>query len=456
MPFKLCGLDSSRGAETTRSRDTYERRRRSYYRLVGQRYPKSFSVVEVCAGAGGQSLGLHKAGFSHSLAVEIDPTAADTLAANLGVPVAVGDAADRNVWDPRDHEGVTLFAGGVPCPPFSIAGKQLGSADERDLFAWAIEQVGIMQPRAVMLENVRGLSAPRFAAYRQRVIDRLDEYGYVGEWKLLHASDFGVPQLRPRFVLVAMRPEDHAYFHFPDGAGIQKLTVGDALHGLMSDQGWKWADEWRLLANDVGPTLVGGSKKHGGADLGPSRAKLAWSKLHVDGRGIADSAPQASAPSARVAAPRLTNEMAARIQGWSSADSWEFSGRKTSQYRQIGNAFPPPVAEAVGLAISAALKNQGKPRVDVRELVDLHDPVYRALTRATRALSLADLIKAQSEGDVALVERKIAALSRDFEVERIEDAAGEVRYRLGDFKGFTGQQHHTRHDFFAQSKNLVS
>ena len=188
------------------------------------------TVVEVCAGAGGQSLGLHKAGFSHSLAVEIDATAADTLRSNLGAPVAVGDAASSDVWDPHDYRDVTLLAGGVPCPPFSIAGKQLGSSDERDLFAWAIEQVGVMRPRAVMLENVRGLSAPRFSAYRQRVVDRLDEYGYVGEWKLLHASDFGVPQLRPRFVLVAMRPEDHAYFHFPDTDTRETTTVGDALY----------------------------------------------------------------------------------------------------------------------------------------------------------------------------------------------------------------------------------
>lgn len=139
-----------------------------------------FSVVEICAGAGGQSLGLHKAGFSHQIAIEIDETAAETLRTNLGVKVVVGDVADTSVWNPVEHAGVTLLAGGVPCPPFSIAGKQLGSSDERDLFAWAIEQVAVIKPRAVMLENVRGLAGPRFAAYRQRVIDRLGELGYVG------------------------------------------------------------------------------------------------------------------------------------------------------------------------------------------------------------------------------------------------------------------------------------
>ncbi|GLJ62682.1 hypothetical protein GCM10017576_28130 [Microbacterium barkeri] len=157
-----------------------------------------YSVVEVCAGAGGQSLGLHKAGFDHAIAIEIDETAAETLRTNGGWRVEVGDVADPAVWRPEEFEGVSLFAGGVPCPPFSVAGKQLGSSDERDLFAWAIEQVAVLRPRAVMLENVRGLSGPRFSAYRQRVLDRLSDLGYVGGWRLLQASDFGVPQLRHR------------------------------------------------------------------------------------------------------------------------------------------------------------------------------------------------------------------------------------------------------------------
>jgi DNA (cytosine-5)-methyltransferase 1 len=428
----------------------------SYYRHVNDTKAPEYTVVEVCAGAGGQSLGLHKAGFEHSLAIEIDPTAASTLTANLGAPVAVGDVANPEVWDPRDHAGVTLFAGGVPCPPFSIAGKQLGSSDERDLFAWAIEQVGVIQPRAVMLENVRGLSSPRFAGYRQHVIDRLDKHGYVGEWKLLHASDFGVPQLRPRFVLVALRPEDHAYFRFPEPNELARTTVGDALHDLMAARGWAGAVEWRALANDVGPTLVGGSKKHGGADLGPTRAKEGWAKLHVDGRGIADAAPDPDAPSPAEWHPRLTIEMAARVQGWKPDDEWVFSGRKTSQYRQIGNAFPPPVAEAVGSRIIAALQNEGMPREDLGRSVDLHDPIYRALANASDALSLADLVLVQNEGSVASIERKITALSHDFDVEVVTDSSGVTRYRLGVFKGFTGQQDHMRHSFLAQHRNRVS
>jgi len=145
-------------------------------------------VVEICAGAGGQSLGLELAGFEHELAVELDPNACATLRSNRPHwKVAQGDVASPAVWSPADYAGIDLLAGGVPCPPFTIAGKQLGAIDERDLFAWAIELCGVVAPRALLLENVRGLSLPRFAAYRQHVLDRLAEFGYAADWRLLHA-----------------------------------------------------------------------------------------------------------------------------------------------------------------------------------------------------------------------------------------------------------------------------
>lgn len=418
--------------------------------------PDDYTVVEVCAGAGGQSLGLHKAGFRHQLAVEIDETAAQTLKQNLRVPIAVGDAASTQVWDPRDHVGVTLLAGGVPCPPFSVAGKQLGSSDERDLFAWTIEQVSIIRPRAIMLENVRGLSSMRFAAYRQRVLDRLDAEGYVGEWKLLYAADFGVPQLRPRFVLVAMSADDHRHFHWPDHSTSERVTVGGALHSLMASEGWPFADEWRTLADGVGPTLVGGSKKHGGADLGPTRAKQAWAQLFVDGRGVANQPPTSDAPSATEVMPRLTIEMTARIQGWHPDDNWIFAGRKTSQYRQIGNAFPPPVAQAVGTSIASALSHQAARRGDLATSIGLQDPIYKALASSARPLSLDELLVAQQEDSLAAVERKLAAIKHDFELEVLHGQDGTLRYKLGAFKGFTGQRDHSRHSFVVENRNRVS
>ncbi len=306
------------------------------------------SVLEICAGAGGQSSGLEMAGFGHSLAVEIDRDAAATLRLNRpGWDVHEGDVRDITG---REYKGIDLLAGGVPCPPFSIAGKQLGADDERDLFPEAIRLVREARPAAVMLENVKGLASARFTPYRQSILDALDDMGYDADWQLFNSSEFGVPQLRPRFILVAMKRRHFRRFEWPRALGTPP-TVGRVLYPLMASRGWEGAAEWAKRANSIAPTIVGGSRKHGGADLGPTRAKLAWLQLGVDGKGIADEAPAPGAPLDHV--PRLTNDMAARIQGFDA--SWEFAGRKTSVYRQIGNAFPPPVARAIGGSIAEAL-----------------------------------------------------------------------------------------------------
>lgn len=316
--------------------------------LRGASLTVQLSTLEICAGAGGQSYGLEAAGFAHELAVEIDKDAAATLRLNRPTwDVVEGDV--RNIRG-QDYRGIDLLAGGVPCPPFSVAGKQLGADDERDLFPEALRLVREARPSAVMLENVKGLATGRFDTYRQEILDELSRLGYEADWQLLFSSEFGVPQLRPRFILVALRRSKFPKFEWPRAVGTPP-TVGETLRPLMAANGWTGAGGWARRANGIAPTIVGGSKKHGGADLGPTRAKAAWARLGVDGRGVADMAPLADAPELHM--PRLTNQMVARIQGFDSG--WQFSGRKTSVYRQIGNAFPPPVARGVGASISQAL-----------------------------------------------------------------------------------------------------
>ena len=307
------------------------------------------TCLEICAGAGGQSLGLEQAGFAHVAAVEIDPDACATL--RLNWPDWDVQQLDVHHFKSIDYQGVDLLAGGVPCPPFSIAGKQLGADDERDLFPQALRLVEECEPAAVMLENVRGLATARFARYREQVLARLHELGYRTYWQVLNASEFGVPQLRPRFILVAMRPEVAEHFQWPTPVGTPP-TVGETLRDLMAAGGWAGAGAWAARANGIGPTLVGGSRKHGGPDLGPTRAREAWLKLGVDGKGLADAPPGPAVPASHT--PRLTLQMAAALQGF--PPGWRFSGRKTAGYRQIGNAFPPPVARAVGGCLRSAIE----------------------------------------------------------------------------------------------------
>ena len=315
----------------------------------------SFSSIEICAGAGGQALGLEQAGFGHASLVEIDAHACQTLRVNR--PHWNITEGDLHHYSAEKWKGVELFAGGVPCPPFSKAGKQLGNQDERDLFPEALRLVSECKPQAVMLENVRGILDSVFDEYRAKLIADLKKLGYIAEWRLLNASDFGVPQLRPRVVFVALKKDVAGYFNWPSALVLPPPTVGHVLFDLMAENGWLGAKQWRERACDIAPTLVGGSKKHGGPDLGPTRAKKAWASIGVDGMGIANTAPEKDF----MGMPRLTVRMAARIQGF--PDQWQFSGKKTAAYRQIGNAFPPPVACAVGTQIQAALNAAAKPKL---------------------------------------------------------------------------------------------
>lgn len=319
-------------------------------------YVCMLTSVEICAGAGGQALGLEWAGFEHIAAVEVDSDACNTLRANR--PEWNVAEQDLHEWDPSHYRGVDLFAGGVPCPPFSVAGKQLGSDDDRDLFPRALDIIEVLEPKAVMLENVKGLLSKRFAGYRNEIISRFGELGYVVDWRLINSSDYGVPQLRPRSILVATHKDLEGCFVWPETRPEEALTVGETLHDLIAANGWEGADEWAQNANKIAPTLVGGSKKHGGPDLGPTRAKAAWAALGVNGKSIAEEAPLPGFQDL----PRLTVRMAARIQGF--PDQWLITGRKTAAYRQVGNAFPPPVSHAIGSEIAKLLNLNVESRND--------------------------------------------------------------------------------------------
>lgn len=335
-----------------------------------------YTSVEVCAGAGGQALGLHNAGFKHAALIEIDRDACQTLRDNIrekpewsGCKVI---EADLREFDPAglglEPGELDLLAGGVPCPPFSAAGKQLGRDDERDLFPTMLALVDDLDPKAVMIENVRGLLDPKFSEYREEIVKGLETLGYeVCYWDTLEAKNYGVPQLRPRAILVAMKPEYAQYFEHKKPAETKQVSVGEALHDSMRARYDAVADDPRAekafkdwyekALEGVAPTVVGGSKKHGGADLGPTRAKRAWAALGVCGLGVANEPDEMKDKDRDLfasAGPKLTVSQAALIQGFD--EDWHFSGRKTAAYRQVGNAFPPPVAQAVGEQIYTAFE----------------------------------------------------------------------------------------------------
>ena len=308
------------------------------------------STLELCAGAGGQALGLEQAGIAHAGLIEINHHACATLRYNRP-SWNVLECDLHEFTDASAFSHVDIVSGGLPCPPFSKAGKQLGDLDERNLFPVAIDIIDQIRPRAVMIENVRGILDAIFEDYRTYLAGELRKLGYKTAWRLLNASDFGVPQLRPRVVFVAIENDYADYFKWPVPRALPSTTVGGTLHDLMSANGWPGAAAWCKRADEIAPTIVGGSTKHGGPDLGPTRAKRAWAQLGVNGHTLAEHAPGPDFPPN--GDPRLTVRMVARLQGF--PDNWIFSGKKTNAYRQAGNAFPPPVAHSVAAKLVECL-----------------------------------------------------------------------------------------------------
>lgn len=330
--------------------------------MGSRKMAKGLSSLELCAGAGGQALGLEQAGFSHEALVEIDAHCCTTLRLNRPNWHVIEDDLSRFKNHAKAFAGVDLVAGGLPCPPFSVAGKQLGASDERNLFPAALSVIDAVRPKAVMIENVRGFLDAVFEDYREKLKGQLKKLGYTTVWRLLNASNFGVPQLRPRVVIVALRHEYFDTFEWPMENTHNAPTVGQTLRDLMGAHGWRGVRSWVERADEIAPTIVGGSKKHGGPDLGPTRARRAWEALGVNGSTIAEEAPARD----HIGMPRLTVRMVARLQGF--PDNWEFAGRKTAAYRQVGNAFPPPVARAVAEKVLQAISKRRSARRTASQL----------------------------------------------------------------------------------------
>jgi site-specific DNA-cytosine methylase len=217
-----------------------------------------------------------------------------------------------------------------------------------------IELVCSVEPKAVLLENVPDLAeGPEFEIDRDWMGVRLEEAGYRTAWKILNAADFGVPQNRRSSFLVALKEPYFSRFSWPEPDGRPAPTVGQVLGPSMASRGWPGAEDWAKGADRIAPALVGGSDRRGGADLGPTGSKKAWAMLGVNGNSVGDEPPGVDFPVDEM--PKLTVEQAAQIQ--SIPEEWTFAGGKTSRYRQIGHAMPPPLAAAVGRAIAAALRS---------------------------------------------------------------------------------------------------
>lgn len=372
--------------------------------------------IELFSGAGGLALGTHAAGFQHEVLVEWNADACATLRANVARR-AVADVehwtvvqGDIREFDFSPYEGTDLVAGGPPCQPFSIGGKHNGSSDDRNMIPEFVRAVREIRPRAFMMENVRGLTRPGFRPYFDYVllalsrptVARLDtetwqehlarleaaspsDLTYDVSYQVLNAADFGVPQKRHRVFIVGFRSDLGVDFAFPTpthsaGAlkdaqesgeywsrhGVRRRdAIADRSISMRFPLGACSSAPWRTVRDAIAdlpepresresPTVTNhrlqpGARPypgHTGSDL-DTPAKT----LKAGDHGVPGGENMLRRPDDSVR--YFTIREAARIQTF--PDGWQFEGAWSEAMRQIGNAVPVALAEAVARSVRHAL-----------------------------------------------------------------------------------------------------
>ncbi|WP_112466940.1 DNA cytosine methyltransferase [Streptomyces triticisoli] len=316
--------------------------------------------VDVCSGAGGLALGLERAGFDPVLLLDHKRQACETLRWNRPPwNVLEMDLLD---FDPVEHQesyDVDLLSAGLPRVQSSATKRRPDSGLELGLLKATVYLMHAMQPRALLIENVPGLvDDPAFEEVRAFIRNELAHLHYGLHWFVVNAADFGVPQDRKQGVLVALKEPFARNFCIPAPTVSQHVTVGEALRPSMSARGWIGAEAWAAQADQLAPTLVGGSERRGGADLGLSGTKRAWARMGINGGALSNEVPGRDGvqESDTSGSPlkKITVDQAAALQSFPT--DWIITGRKTVRYRQIAHASPPPVGEALGKAIAEALR----------------------------------------------------------------------------------------------------
>ncbi|MFK0382445.1 DNA cytosine methyltransferase [Agrobacterium sp. NPDC090273] len=325
-------------------------------------------AMELCAGAGGQAIGLLGAGFDVVALYDSAPVAAATLKKNLWWNVREKKLQDVTDAELRRYRGIDLLAGGIECKAYSRVGRQRGPADDRNLFEEAVRIVRAVKPKTFFFENVEGFTHNKFIEYRSEIIRRLQRSGYRVEIHGLNANDFGLAQTRKRIVIVGVRNDMPNAFQLPIGLPAEKPGVAylrDLLFPHLNkghETYDRWARAWlEKFGNRPSNTIL--------AKLPDAQPKIVddWREkgFEIDVAKLMKPALTPEEISDPDVLPHLTIEVARQLQGFPQA--WHFHGdNPRSIFEQIGNAFPPQVAMAMGLSIMTVL--DGKRRDVVERL----------------------------------------------------------------------------------------
>lgn len=354
-------------------------------------YADNRDVISLFSGAMGLDIGLEKAGLNVVIGQDFDESCVKTMQAN-GHNVLGGDIREIDPCKLLELTGLSvgepfLICGGLPCQPFSTAGKRLGINDPRgSLFMDFIRMIDYIRPRFFVMENVKGImSAPlkhvplaerdendpkqRLGTVLDVILAEFDKLGYKTVYGVLDAVNYGVPQFRERFVLIGSRDNENIFLPLPthfqmhQDKSYQWKTVRDAIADLEFDKGecatlseerlkfLKMIPEggnWRDLPENIIPIAMGGAYKSGGGKVGFYR-RLSYDQPSPT---VVTSPVQKATMMCHPTQDRpLSIKEYARIQQF--PDNWIFTGTTAAKYRQIGNAVPVGLAEAIGKAVCA-------------------------------------------------------------------------------------------------------
>lgn len=337
---------------------------------------KSYKCIELFAGAGGLALGLEQAGFSEVALIEIDKTACETLKTNRPnwnvINDDIVDFSKRDLLKEFNLESgeLDLLSGGYPCQAFSYAGKKLGLKDVRGtMFYYYAEFIGQLKPKMFLAENVKGLTSHDGGRTLETMIGVFEDLGYVVEWEILNAWDYGVAEKRQRVVIIGIREDlsDKISFSYPEPYEY-KPVLKDVLQDVPESVGAKYPESkkkvfdlvppggyWRDLPDDVAREYMKSCYFMSGGRTGIAR-RISWDEpcLTLTCSPMMKQTDRCHPDESR---PFTTREYA-RIQSF--PDDWQFVGSMNSVYKQIGNAVPVNLAKCVGEAISRALDGESK------------------------------------------------------------------------------------------------
>lgn len=320
-------------------------------------------LIDLFSGAGGLSLGLKRAGYDVQACVEINRDAMNTYA--LHEPDAIHYNQDVKTISFEQFRGkIDVVSGGPPCQPFSVGGLRKASNDSRDMLPEFVRCLQEVRPDAFIMENVPGLMLKNTRPYFDWVLAQLSAAGYLLNWAVLNAADYGIPQKRRRLFILGSR---RVQLRFPaptHGPGTAREHIGtlDVLGpnpiGDAPNCPVKYA-----RAPDLRPSPYAGHVYNGGGrpinPIGPCHTIIAASggyKTHwIDTLGVAPEyhahlknggkPRDGEVPGAR----RLSVEECAMIQTFPR--DMVFSGARSSQYKQVGDAVPPDLAFVVGRSV---------------------------------------------------------------------------------------------------------